>query len=126
MIRLKNFVSFILFLFLIGNICAQISGTKLIHDLQNPQKGGKVTIVQSDDITRLIDRHLYEEGKKKRIIDKHIYHLGMCVFCGLCVKTCPSDALSFIPTFEHSVFNRNKLTKVLNKPGSTAAYRIGE
>jgi NADH-quinone oxidoreductase subunit I len=59
-----------------------------------------------------------EEGKKKRIIDKHVYRIGMCVFCGLCVKTCPSDALKFIPTFEHSVFDRNKLIKVLNKPGS--------
>lgn len=59
-----------------------------------------------------------EEGKKKRILDKHIYRLGMCVFCGLCVKTCPSDALSFIPTFEHSVFDRTKLTKILNKPDS--------
>lgn len=58
------------------------------------------------------------EGKKKRIIDRHVYRLGMCVFCGLCVKTCPSEALAFIPTFEHSVFDRTKLTKVLNKPGS--------
>jgi hypothetical protein len=39
----------------------------MIQDLQNSQKGGKITIVQSDDITRLIDRHLYEEGKKKSI-----------------------------------------------------------
>ena len=59
-----------------------------------------------------------EEGKKKRILDKHIYRLSMCVFCGLCVKTCPSDALAFLPTFEHSVFDRNKLIKILNKPDS--------
>ncbi len=32
-----------------------------------------------------------EDGKKKRIIDKHIYRLGMCTFCALCVKTCPSS-----------------------------------
>lgn len=60
-----------------------------------------------------------EDGKKKRAIDKHIYRLGMCTFCGLCVKTCPSNALAFAPTFEHAVFNRTKLTKVLNKQGST-------
>lgn len=59
-----------------------------------------------------------EEGKKQRIIDKHIYHLGMCTFCGLCVKTCPSQALAFGQEFEHSVFDRTKLTKVLNQPGS--------
>jgi NADH-quinone oxidoreductase subunit I len=59
-----------------------------------------------------------EEGKKQRILDKHIYHLGMCTFCGLCVKACPSQALAFSQKFEHAVFDRSKLTKVLNKPGS--------
>lgn len=59
-----------------------------------------------------------EDGKKQRIIDKHIYHLGMCTFCGLCVKTCPSQALAFGQEFEHAVFDRTKLTKVLNQPGS--------
>jgi NADH-quinone oxidoreductase subunit I len=60
-----------------------------------------------------------EEGKKKRIIDKHIYRLGMCTFCALCVKTCPSEALAFSQEFEHAVFNRKMLTKVLNREGSS-------
>jgi len=59
-----------------------------------------------------------EDGKRKKAIDKHIYHLGMCTFCGLCVKTCPSKALDFGNAFEHAVFDRTKLTKVLNKEGS--------
>jgi len=59
-----------------------------------------------------------EDGKKKRVIDKHIYRLGMCTFCALCVKTCPSNALAFSQEFEHAVFNKALLTKVLNKPGS--------
>jgi len=58
------------------------------------------------------------EGKKKKAIDKHIYHLSMCTFCGLCVKTCPSNALAFGQTFEHAIFDRSQLTKVLNKPNS--------
>jgi hypothetical protein len=66
-IRAAKFVSLIFLLIFTGNICAQISGSKLIQDLQNPQKGGKISIIQSDDITRLVDRHLYEEGKKKSI-----------------------------------------------------------
>jgi NADH-quinone oxidoreductase subunit I len=61
---------------------------------------------------------LTEDGKKKRAIDKHIYRLGMCTFCALCVKTCPSNALAFSQEFEHAVFDRALLTKVLNKPGS--------
>ena len=59
-----------------------------------------------------------EEGKKKKIIDKHIYRLGMCTFCALCVKNCPSKALAFSQKFEHAVFNRASLIKVLNQPGS--------
>jgi len=59
-----------------------------------------------------------EESKPVRIIDKHIYHLSMCTFCGLCVKSCPSDSLTFSQDFEHAVFDRGTLTKVLNKPGS--------
>ncbi len=59
------------------------------------------------------------EGKMERVIDKHIYHLSMCTFCGLCVKTCPSDALAFGQKFEHAVFDRQILTKVLNQPGSS-------
>jgi NADH-quinone oxidoreductase subunit I len=59
-----------------------------------------------------------EDGKKKRAIDKHIYRLGMCTFCALCVKTCPSNALAFSQKFEHAVFNRALLIKVLNQPDS--------
>jgi NADH-quinone oxidoreductase subunit I len=59
-----------------------------------------------------------DDGKKKRAIDKHIYRLGMCTFCALCVKSCPSNALAFGQEFEHAVFNRALLIKVLNKPGS--------
>ena len=58
------------------------------------------------------------EGKNKKIIDKHIYWLGKCTFCALCVKTCPSNALAFSQKFEHAVFDKELLTKVLNQPGS--------
>ncbi len=60
-----------------------------------------------------------EEGKMVRVIDKHIYHLSMCTFCELCIKTCPSNALAWGQNFEHAVFDRSKLTNVLNKPGSS-------
>jgi len=66
------------------------------------------------------------DGKKKKVIDKHIYHLSMCTMCGLCVKTCPSDALAFGQAFEHAVFDRKQLTKILNKPGSVLTKEIKE
>jgi NADH-quinone oxidoreductase subunit I len=69
-------------------------------------------------------KELTAEGKEVRVIDKHIYHLGMCTFCGLCVKTCPSDALAFGHDFENAVFNKEKLTKILNKPGSSLKKEV--
>jgi NADH-quinone oxidoreductase subunit I len=44
--------------------------------------------------------------------------LELCTMCNLCIVACPTDAIKMAQTFEHSVFDRNKLTKVLNKPGS--------
>jgi len=66
------------------------------------------------------------EGKKKKAIDQHIYHLGMCTFCNLCVRACPSDAIHMEPNFEHAVWDRHKLTKVLNRPGSQCVAGVKE
>jgi NADH-quinone oxidoreductase subunit I len=67
----------------------------------------------------LTDRIPNAGGKMERVLTQHIYHLELCTFCGLCVKTCPSDALDYGKDFEHAVFNRDKLIKQLNKPGSS-------
>ncbi len=69
-------------------------------------------------------REMTPEGKEVRVIDRHVYHLDMCTFCGLCVKTCPSDALAFGLDFEHAVFDRSKLIKVLNKTGSSILKEV--
>ncbi|MFH1120390.1 MAG: 4Fe-4S binding protein [Bacteroidota bacterium] len=61
---------------------------------------------------------ILEDGKKKRAIDQHIYHLGMCTFCNLCVKACPTGAIVMGQNFEHAVWDRSTLTKVLNQPDS--------
>ncbi|MFN3794610.1 MAG: 4Fe-4S binding protein [Chitinophagaceae bacterium] len=71
---------------------------------------GTIKVITKFDIT--------PEGKKKKAIDKLVYHLELCTMCNLCVEACPSDAIKMAQTFEHSVFDRNQLTKVLNNPGS--------
>jgi NADH-quinone oxidoreductase subunit I len=58
------------------------------------------------------------EGKKKKAVDALVYRLELCTMCNLCVVACPSDAIKMAPNFEHSVFDRSKLTKILNQPGS--------
>ena len=68
---------------------------------------------------KVIFKHeLNAEGKQTKAIDKLVYHLELCTMCNLCVEACPSDAIVMAQTFEHSVFDRNELTKILNKPGS--------
>ena len=56
-----------------------------------------------------------ETGKKKKKLVKYEYDLGSCMFCHLCVNSCPHGAIEFTTKFEHAVFTRSKLVKTLNK-----------
>lgn len=67
-----------------------------------------------------------EDGKKKKAIDQHIYHLGMCTLCNLCIRACPSSAIEMGQKFEHAIWDRSELTKVLNQPGSKIMEGIKE
>ena len=67
---------------------------------------GTITIT-----TKMVDT---PDGKKKRKLDTYMYDLGSCVFCQLCVSTCPQNALEFSNDFEQAVFTREKLVKQLN------------
>ncbi len=66
----------------------------------------------------IADRVVFPDGKKKKVIDKFMYHLQMCTMCNLCIRSCPTDAIVMSQDFEHAVFDRGELTKILNKPGS--------
>lgn len=93
------------------------------HDENNKHRCTGCGICQincpNGSIQVLVNKIETAEGKTERVLDKHIYHLELCTFCGLCVKTCPSDALDYGNDFEHAVFDKSKLTKQLNKPGSS-------
>jgi NADH-quinone oxidoreductase subunit I len=71
---------------------------------------GTIKVVTKFDVT--------PDGKKKKAVDKFIYHLELCTMCNLCTEACPTDAIRMAQTFEHSVYDRAQLTKVLNLPGS--------
>ncbi len=71
---------------------------------------GTIKIITKFDIT--------PEGKKKKAIDAFIYHLELCTMCNLCIEACPTDAIKMSNAFEHSVYNRRDLTKILNTPNS--------
>ncbi|MCS6990946.1 MAG: 4Fe-4S binding protein [Chitinophagales bacterium] len=71
---------------------------------------GTIKIITKYEIT--------PDGKKKKALDKFIYHLELCTMCNLCIIACPTDAIKMSQAFEHSVFDRSQLIKILNKPGS--------
>ena len=94
----------------------------LTHDENNEHRCTGCTACElacpNGTIKILTKMEVGEDGKKKKAIEKFVYHLGMCTFCNLCIIACPTDAIIMSHDFEHSVFDRKQLTKVLNKPGS--------
>jgi len=94
----------------------------LIHDTENLHACTACTICEincpNGSIKIITRTEEQEDGKKKKVLDKWEYHMGLCTFCGLCVDACPSDAIAFDNTFEHSAYKSQSLNKVLNNPGS--------
>lgn len=60
------------FIFISAQAGAQLSGTRLLRQIQYSEDGGKVTIIQSEQIGRMLDKHLYEAGKTKGIVGYRI------------------------------------------------------
>ncbi len=56
-----------------------------------------------------------ETGRPKKKLVRYEYALGQCMFCRLCINVCPTKAIRFSNKFEHAVFTREKLVKVLNR-----------
>jgi len=59
-----------------------------------------------------------EDGKKRKRLAKYEYDLGTCMFCMLCTRACPHGAITFDQSYENAVFDRTKLVRILNHPGS--------
>ena len=94
----------------------------LIHNEENEHKCTGCSACEiacpNGTIEIINKKELNAEGKKKKVIDQFVYHLSMCTFCNLCIEACPTDTIEMSNDFEHAVFDRAKLTKVLNNPGS--------
>jgi NADH-quinone oxidoreductase subunit I len=94
----------------------------MIHDEKNEHRctgctacelacpNATIKIVTKFDVT--------PDGKRKKALDTFVYHLELCTMCNLCIEACPTGAIKMDQAFEHSVYDRSKLTKVLNLPGS--------
>jgi NADH-quinone oxidoreductase subunit I len=63
----------------------------------------------------MLDYHKAEDGTKH--IDAYVYEVGACMFCGLCVESCPFDAIEMgedyeLATYDPSGFYRTLLEDV--------------
>lgn len=100
---------------------------ELIHDENNQHSctacGNCERKCPNGTIEIVSSRVQGEDGRSKRVLDKYIYRLDMCTFCGLCVPACEENAIRFDQKFEHAVFDKSKLNKALNKPGSTSKVK---
>ena len=92
------------------------------HNEQNEHKclGCGLCQMQCPNGSIKVTSEFYEtpDGKKKKRLVKYEYDLGCCMFCMLCTRACPHDAITFDQSYENAVFDRSKLVKVLNHPGS--------
>jgi NADH-quinone oxidoreductase subunit I len=82
------------------------------------ERVAKLAGVSPSTVSRILNGTAVVSDEKKKAIDALVYRLELCTMCNLCIVACPSDAIKMAPNFEHSVFDRTKLTKVLNHPGS--------
>ena len=75
--------------------------------------------------TITVESEFYEDadGKKKKRLTRYEYNLGSCMFCQLCTRACPHGAITFDQSFENAVFDRARLVRVLNQPGSHVAEK---
>lgn len=52
----------------------------------------------------------------RKVLGQYIYRLSQCTLCNLCVESCPYGAIVMGKDFELAVYDRTKLTIILNKP----------
>ncbi len=64
---------------------------------------GTISVLTSKDIS----------GRK--VLGKYVYRLSQCTLCNLCVESCPYGAIEMGHHFELAVYDRAKLTFVLNQ-----------
>ena len=71
-------------------------------------------------------QEIQSDGKKKKRIDTWVYRLDMCTLCNLCIISCPSEAIVMGQNFEHSVYDKQQLKKILNRKNSKLMEGVEE
>lgn len=55
-------------------------------------------------------QEVHFNGKERKLwVSRYEMDFAKCCFCGLCVTSCPSDAINHTVEFEYSTYNRDNL-----------------
>ena len=78
----------------------------------DPETGGDRCIICFQCERICPDRciHIEAEGKgKERVLTRFDIEMDKCCYCGYCVEVCPTEAIVFVPHYEASTYNRDRL-----------------
>lgn len=71
-------------------------------------------------------RVVVEKGPAGRMLDRFEVNQAKCMHCGLCVETCPTNALVFTKRFEGACYDiRDLRVRLLQHPVPVAVLRKG-
>ena len=65
----------------------------------------------------------FPKGEKgKRVLEEYKMNLGYCLFCGLCVKACPKNAINFKTDFDMVCYQKTDTIYSWCKKAEEKAY----
>ena len=56
-------------------------------------------------------------ARQKNMLDRFAIDFSLCMYCGICIEVCPSDALFLSPEFEYAEFDIRDLTHESDRLG---------
>ena len=87
----------------------------LVHDENNNHRCTACGICEKSCPNGTISVLATKDIAGRKILGRYLYRLAQCALCNLCVESCPYGAITMGSGFELAVYDRERLTFMLNK-----------